>query len=70
MVLVSDKVDVFKGRCVRGSALFLTAVGATLEVIDTCDVVLVVEAQGVTHQYQMDFLVILHLDSINTIDSR
>ena len=42
MVLVGDEIDVFEGRCVRGSALFLTAVGATLEVIDTCDVVLVV----------------------------
>ena len=70
MMLVSHIVLVFKSRCVGRTALLKTTVGAAFKIIDACNVILVVKAQSVSHQYQMDLFVVLHFDCVNTIDSR
>ena len=51
------------------SALDEPAERATFEIVDTRDVILVIEAQSVAHQHKMHLLVVFHSNSVHTIDA-
>ena len=69
VVLVPQEVLILEGRRALETTLDISAVMASLQVIDARDLVLVVEAQCVSHQDQMHFLIVLHLDSVHAVDT-
>ena len=68
-MLIGDEVLVFQSRCVLCPALDLSAEGATFQVIDATNIIFIVEPKCVSHEHQVHFLVILHLDCVDAVDS-
>jgi hypothetical protein len=69
VVLVSDEVLIFQSRRMCRAAFDLPAEQAAFEVVNARYIVFAVEAQRVSHQDQVDLLVILHLHCVNAVDT-
>lgn len=69
MMLIGDKVLILKCGRMGGTSLNKATEGATLEIIDARDVILVIKTQSVSHQNKMYLFVVLHLNGVDTIDS-
>ena len=68
-MLIADEVLVLERRRMLRTALDQTAESAALQIVDATNIILIVEPQGVAHQHQVHFLVVLHLNSVDTVDS-
>ena len=68
-MLVCDEVLVFQSRCMLSPALDLPTEGAAFQVIDATNIIFIVEPKCVSHEHQVHFLVILHLDCVDAVDS-
>ena len=53
-----------------GAILNQPAEKAAFEIINSINIVFIIKAQCVTHQNQMHFLVVLHLNGVNAVDAR
>ena len=69
-MLVGHKVLVFQSRCVTRASFDQPAESTALQVIDPADVVFIIKAECIAHQNEMHFLIVLHLDSVDTVDAR
>ena len=69
MVLVLDEVDILQRSATANSTFDLSAELATFEVVDSCHVILVVKAKRVAHHNKVHFLVILHFNCVDSIDT-
>ena len=70
MMLIGDKVLVFEGGCVGRTVFDQAAESTAFEVIDACDIILIIKPQSVPHENQMHLLIVLHFDGVNAVDAR
>ena len=70
MVLIHDKVLVLQSRCVLCESFDTSTKRAAFQIIDARYVLRIIESKRITHQYQMDLLVILHRHGVDTVDAR
>ena len=70
VVLICYEVLVFQSRCVIGASFHKSTKRASLQIIDPLYIILIVETQCVSHEDQVNFVVVLHLNCVDTIDTR
>ena len=70
MVLIADEVLVLQSGCVVGAPLDIPAEQTAFEVVDACDIILVVKSERVPHKDQVNLFIAFHLDGVDAIDAR